>query len=98
MLTSLSLLFLSEQRQRLHEAGEPFTVEQVRDVVEVQLDPEMPRSEVRRQLEKVLKRIRYHQRRNATASRSHTKTSLERLAEAGVDLSAARKCPGVGSG
>lgn len=98
MLTSLSLLFLSEQRQRLHEAGEPFTVEQVRDVVEVQLDPEMPQGEVRRQLEKVLKRIRYHQRRNATASRSHAKTSLKRLAEAGVDLSAARECQKVGAG
>jgi SRSO17 transposase len=95
VLTSLSLLFLSEQRQRLQEAGEPFSVEQVRDVVEVQLDPEMPRTEVRRQLGKVLTRIQYHQRRNATARRSHTKTSLERLAEAGVDLSAVRKCPGV---
>jgi len=96
VLTSLSLLFLSEQRQRLQEAGDPFTVEQVRDVVEVQWDPEMPRAEVRRQLGKVLARIQYHQRRNATARRSHTKTSLERLAEAGVDLSAVRKCPGVG--
>ena len=95
VLTSLSLLFLSEQRQRLREAGEPFSVEQIRDVVEVQLDSEMPRTEVRRQLGKVLRRIRYHQRRNATASRSHTKTSLRRLAAAGVDLSAIRKCPGA---
>ncbi len=95
VLTSLSLLFLSEQRQRLREAGEPFSVEQVRDVVEVQLDPEMPRAEVRRQLGKVLAHIQYHQRRNATARRSHTKTSLKRLAEAGVDISTVRKCPGV---
>ena len=95
LLTSVSILFLSEQRDRLRTKEHPFTIEQVKQAVEVQLDPEMPPAEVRRQLEKVLFRIKYHQRRNATARRSHAKTRRKRLAEAGVDLEAMRKCPGV---
>ena len=95
VLTSLSILFLSEQRQRLRSEGAPFTLEQVKDAVQVQLDPEMPRAEVRRQLKKVLARIQYHQRRNATARRSHAKTTRKRLEEAGVDFRTIRKCPEV---
>jgi SRSO17 transposase len=95
VLTSLSVLFLSEQRQRLREHGDPFTLEQVKAAVEVQLDPEMPRSEVRRQLEKVLTRILYYQRRNASARRSHSKTRLKRLDEAGVDMANVNRCPQV---
>jgi len=93
VLTSLSILFLSEQRLRMREGGEPFTLEQVKSAVEVQLDPEMPPTEVLRQLAKVLVRIQYHQRRNATARRSHTKTKRRRLAEAGVDLDEVSRCP-----
>jgi SRSO17 transposase len=93
-LTSVSVLFLSEQRQRLREQEtSEFTLEQVKQVIEVQLDPEMPRAEVRRQLGKVLMRIEYHQRRNATARKSHAKTKRAKLAKAGVDLRAARCCP-----
>ena len=95
VLTSLSVLFLGEQRQRLRAHGDPFTLEQVKDAVEVQLDPEMPRAEVRRQLEKVLTRILYYQRRNAAARRSHTKTRLKRLEEAGVDFAEVHRCPQV---
>jgi SRSO17 transposase len=94
ILTSVSVLFLSEQRRRLRAHGEiEFTLEQVKQVIQVQLDPEMPRAEVRRQLEKVFTRIAYYQRRNATARKSHTKTKRAKLAEAGVDLTVARCCP-----
>lgn len=93
VLTSLSILFLSEQRQRMREDHEPFTLEQIKQAIEVQLDPEMPPKEVRRQLEKVLLRIQYHQRRNATARRSHTKTRRRRLEEAGIDLESVNRCP-----
>jgi len=95
-LTAVSILFLSEQRHRLREDdAEPFTLEQVKQAIEVQLDPEMPRTEVLRQLRKVLERIRYHQRRNAVARASHTKTRLKRLEDAGVVLRKARNCPRV---
>jgi len=92
-LTSLTILFLSEQRKRMRSEDEPFTLEQIKLVIEVQLDPEMPRSEVRRQLQKVLTRVTYYQRRNAVARRSHAKTKRRRLAEAGVDLASAQRCP-----
>ena len=94
-LTSLSILFLSEQRERMRDDDEPFTIEQIKQAVEVQLDPEMPRKEMRRQLGKVLFRLQYHQRRNATARRSHSKTRRKRLEEAGFDLAGARRCPRV---
>ena len=93
VLTSLSVLFLSEQRARMRHTVHPFTLEQVKQAVEVQLDPEMPRSEVRRQLRMVLDRLMYHQRRNAVARKSHAKTRRKRLEEVGVDLAAARRCP-----
>lgn len=92
VLTSLSILFLSEQRERMR-AAHPITLEQVKQAIEVQLDPEMPRAEVRRQLRMVLDRLLYHQHRNAVARKSHTKTRRRRLEEAGVDLAAARQCP-----
>lgn len=95
-LTAVSVLFLSEQRGRLREEhAQPFTLEQVKQAIEVQLDPEMPRAEIRRQLGKVLDRILYYQRRNAAARASHTKTRLEQLDDAGVNLKAARTCPRV---
>lgn len=91
-LTSLSILFLSEQRERMR-AAHPFTLEQIKQAIEVQLDPEMPRNEVKRQLRRVLDRLRYHQHRNAVARNSHAKTTRKRLKDAGVDLAAARRCP-----
>lgn len=94
-LTSLSILFLSEQRERMREDGKPFTLEQIKQAIEVQLDPEMPRAEVRRQLGKVLFRLEYHQRRNATARRSHAKTRKRQLAQAGIDLARIPRCPQV---
>ena len=94
-LTAVSILFLSEQRERMRNDGEPFTLEQIKQALEVQLDPEMPRAEVRRQLEKVQFKIQYHQRRNASARRSHTKTRRRQLEEAGIDLARVQTCPRV---
>ncbi len=70
--------------------SESFTVEQFKQAIEVQLDPEMPTAEVKRQLEKVLFRLRYRQRRNAPARRSHTKTG-RRLEEAGIDFARVKR-------
>lgn len=36
---------------------------------------------------------RYHQRRNEVARRSHAKTRLRRLAEAGIDMASVSRCP-----
>lgn len=96
VLTGVSVLFLSEQRSRIRRDGHTeLTVEQVKRAAEVQLDPERPRAEVRRQLQRALETILYHQRRNAVARNSHTKTRLKRLAAAGIDLEPVRRCPRV---
>jgi SRSO17 transposase len=95
LLTSMSILFLSEQRKRLREEGTPFTLENLKQAMEVQLDPDMPEEEKKRQVRKVMDRIEYHQRRNAAARKSHTKTRRRKLEEAGVDLSRVQRCPRV---
>ena len=95
LLTSLSILFLCEQRERMRTDGSPFSLEQLKQAMEVQLDPEMPRVERRRQLQKVVDRILYHQRRNAAARRSHTKTRRKQLEQAGIDFATISRCPRV---
>lgn len=96
ILTAVSVLFLAEQRQRLRGLGEEyaaFTLEQVKQAAEVQLDHEMPPAERRRQLARTLKIILYYQKRNEAARRSHTKTRLKRLAEAGIEIDSRARCP-----
>jgi len=96
VLTAASVLFLAEQRQRLRATDGPdaeFTLEQVKQAVEVQLDAEMPPEERRRQLARRLEIIRYYQRRNEAARRSHAKTRLRLLAEAGVAMDQVHRCP-----
>lgn len=95
VLTAVSVLFLAEQRARLRglgEAYEMFTLEQVKLAVEVQLDHAMPAAERHRRLARTFEIILYHQRRNETARRSHTKTRLKRLAEAGIDMDRVSRC------
>jgi SRSO17 transposase len=96
VLTAASVLFLAEQRQRLRAAGgsgAAFTLEQIQQAVEVQLDPEMPAEERRRQLARRLEIIRYYQRRNEAARRSHAKTRLRLLADAGIAIDQINRCP-----
>lgn len=95
VLTALSVLFLAEQRQRLRALGEDyasFTLEQVKQAAEVQLDSAMPAAERRRRLARALEIIRYYQRRNEAARRSHAKTRLRQLAEAGIDMNVVPRC------
>lgn len=60
--------------------------------VEVQLDPEMPPEERRRQLRKVARKIDYWQKSRKRAERSHRKAAIRRLHAKGMRLSQLRKC------
>ena len=96
VLTSASILFLAEQRKRLRSLrGEDaaFTLEQVKLATEVQFDAGVPAPERRRRLTRAIEIIRYHQKRNEAARRSHTKTRLRVLAEKGIDPAAIHRCP-----
>ena len=90
-VTILSALFCARVRQRLSSSnrvtsGELLTMEQVRRAADVFLDaiglPPKPR---RQRFEAELERQRYHQRRNAAASRSHRKTRQQELRRLGID-------------
>lgn len=96
ILTAASILFLAEQRKRLRCVGGDdgkFTLEQVKLAVEVQLDPEMPPEERRRKLGRTFEIIRYYQRRNEASRRSHEKKRLRQLADIGITVDTARRCP-----
>lgn len=96
VISAASILFLAEQRQRLRrlrgEAAQ-FTLEQIKLATEVQLEPGVPPAERQRRLTRALEVIRYHQRRNEVARRSHTKTRLRLLEEKGIDLAEMARCP-----
>jgi SRSO17 transposase len=90
-VTILSGLFCARVRQQLSPSslvtsGELLTMEQVRRAADVFLAaiglPPQPR---RQKHEAELKRQRYHQGRNAAASRSHRKTRLQQLHQLGID-------------
>jgi len=67
-------------------SGELLTLEQVRRAANVFLETiDLPRPQRRRKYEQELQHQRYHQRRNATASRAHHKTRLKKLRDLGID-------------
>lgn len=90
-VTILSGLFCARVRQRLSPSnlvtsGELLTLEQVRRAADVFLGAiGLPPQHRQRQYEAELQRQRYHQRRNAAASRSHRKTRLQHLHRLGID-------------
>lgn len=48
--------------------------------------------DVERQLAKAAAKIKYAQRRNAQARKSHTKTTLKKLKRLGIDLARLKRC------
>jgi SRSO17 transposase len=89
--TILSGLFCARVRQQLSPAsvvtsGELLTMEQVRRAADVFLATiHLPPQHRYQSYEAELADQRYHQRRNAAASRSHRKTRLRQLRQLGID-------------
>ena len=90
-VTILSGLFCARVRQQLSPSnlvtsGELLTMEQVRRAADVFLAAiDLPPQQRRQSYQAELNRQHYYQRRNATASRSHRKTRLQRLHRLGID-------------
>ena len=61
--------------------------------VEAQLDPAVPRSVLRRRLERVARKIDHWQLTAARAAKAHRQRRLRELREAGVELRTAVRCP-----
>lgn len=91
IVTIVSQLFCARVRQSLCRSevvteAERLTLEQVRRAVDVVLNYcGLPRRIQQAEYAAELARIRYHQRRNAAASRSHYKTRLEAYLQMGIN-------------
>ncbi len=91
-ITILSQLFCARVRQQLCPSavvidGELLTMEQVRRAIDVYLDTmDLPKPDRQRRHQEELARQRYHQARNAAASRSNWKTRLTEFDTLGIDI------------
>lgn len=90
-VTILSQLFCAQVRHRLCRSelvtdAERLTLEQVRHAMDTFIDSmDLPRRSRYKRYQAESGRINYHQRRNASASRSHWKTALQRYKQLGID-------------
>jgi len=97
-VTGLAHLFCSRLRQTWGELEEvdPFeklTVEQVRAVANCYLKyRDLPPPQRTERFQSELYRQRYHQKRNAQAIKSHTKTRIQLYDELGIDVDTIKSC------
>jgi SRSO17 transposase len=96
-VTQLSQLFCARVRQQYNKSDnnklDRMTVEQVRSAMNVWLDSaNLPPATRRERFETELKKQRYYQSRNKQARISHTKTRLQMLADAGVEVDKIKSC------
>ena len=97
-LVQLSHLFCARMREKFEAEmtrGDPLehlTTEQVRRAIGTWLRVSTTRGTKAEVLEKELAKQRYHQKRNAQAQRSHTKTRKERLKDLSIDVDRIKSC------
>jgi len=95
-ICQLSYLFCARMRQEfatMTEEEGSLTVEQVQEAMDVWLDViDLPPAIRQARLERQAQRMRYHQRRNAQAKKSHTKTRLQQLQALGIVVNELESC------
>jgi SRSO17 transposase len=97
-LTQLAQLFCARLRQKFEaattrdDALEHLTMEQVRRAMNAWLEAAAERLTTTERLQRELDKQQYHQRRNAQARRSHTKTRNARLRSLGIDADRIKSC------
>ena len=97
-LTQLAQLFCARMRQKFEaattrdDALEHLTMEQVRRAMNTWLEAAAERLTTAERLQRELDKQQYHQRRNAQARRSHTKTRRARLKSLGIDADRIKSC------
>jgi SRSO17 transposase len=96
-ITALSHLFCARIRQEYDQSdGEPsarLTVEQVRSAMNIWLSTADLRPAARNvRYRHEQKKQEYHQRRNAQACKSHTKTRIRKLRDLGIDPDQIKSC------
>jgi len=96
-VTQLSHLFCARMRQSFDQSAgdspDRLTIEQIRSAMNVWLSTaDLPPAARQARYQQELERQQYHQRRNAQARQSHTKTKLHRLREQGIDVQRIKSC------
>ena len=96
-VTQLSQLFCARVRQEYDEATKDgvdrISVEQVRSAMNIWLDTvDLPPSSRKARCENEIKKQEYYQRRNKQARDSHTKTTIEKLKDEGIDPDKIKSC------
>lgn len=93
VITAISYLFLSQTCTQERKKNGDWTIQRVRDAVDViVVSWFLPRKYRRIMLDQAAGRIGYHQSCNAAARQSHTQTKLERYAALGIDPDAITRC------
>lgn len=93
-ISMVSILFLVRTAGRLkREVGEGWTVPQVQAVMDVVVDTSRSPEGQARQLDHVLRKVAYWQRRSAQAAESHRATRIAQLTELGIDVLTLKRCP-----
>jgi len=96
-ITQLSHLFCARIRQEFDQAtsntADRLTIEQVRSAINTWLaTADLPPAVRQQRYEKEIETQRYYQGRNAQASKSHTKTRIEKLTSLGIDVDKIKSC------
>ena len=96
-VTQLSQLFCARVRQEYDEAtsdgSDRISIEQVRSAINVWLDAfDLPPSARKARFEEEIEKQEYYQRRNQQARDSHTKTTIEKLKDKGIDPDKIKSC------
>jgi hypothetical protein len=96
-VTQLSHLFCARVRQEYDEATrdgpDRVSMEQVRSATDIWLDTaDLPPSARKARYEKEIRKQIYYQRRNQQARNSHTRTTIKRLKDKGIDPDRIKSC------
>jgi len=93
ILSAVSLLFLARMRQHFLLDWPELTISQLKKAMSALEDTWwMTSTNAERLLDKASKSLCYHQKRNAQARKSHTKTRTAKLMGMGVDFETINKC------
>lgn len=93
IISSVSLVFLARVRSTFGAQIAELTVRQLRMAVNALIQAlSLPPAAGKIVIEKAARIIRYHQKRNAQARESHTKTRNRKLEALGIDMSTIKRC------
>lgn len=93
IISAVSLLFLACVRARFGIRYAEVTVRQMRMAANALIQSLwLPPEAAKQLLEKTARIIQYHQKRNAQARKSHTKTRNKVLAAMGIDMATIKRC------